>query len=255
MSDQNLKRKLSEIDGLQAEINAFRPLPDRVLRELREYYRIGLTYSSNALEGNSLTESETKVVIEEGLTIGGKPLRDHYEAVGHAEAYDLLFELSRKAGFNETDILTLHRLFFYRIDLQNAGKYRTVGVIITGTNFVPPGPDAVPSLMKKFVDGLPNLGKNNHPVEFAALVHLRLVTIHPFIDGNGRVARLLMNLVLLQEGFPIAVIPPVVRSKYLEALRKTQGPNASSGVFVSFIAEMVRESQKDYRRLLKALTS
>jgi Fic family protein len=255
MTDAKLTRRLAEIDGLQAEINSLRPLSKRALTELREYFRVGFTYSSNAIEGNSLTESETKVVIEEGITIGGKPLKDHYEAVGHAEAFDLLYELSRKADISEEDILALHRLFYYRIDAANAGSYRRVNVIITGTYFLPPAASQIGPLMRNFAVELPELRKTTHPVEFAALIHLRLVTIHPFIDGNGRAARLLMNLALLQAGFPIAVIPPVVRSKYLEAIRKTQGPDASPEVFVAFIADMVYESQKDYRRLINALAS
>ena len=255
MTDSKLARRLAEIDALQTEINSLRPLSKRALAELRGYFRVGLTYSSNALEGNSLTESETKVVIEEGITIGGKPLKDHFEAVGHAEAFDLLYDLSLQADIAEEDIQALHRLFYFRIDAANAGTYRRVNVIITGTGFVPPGAVQVGPMMREFGAGLPGLRKKTHPVEFAALIHLRLVTIHPFVDGNGRAARLLMNLALLQAGFPIAVIPPIVRSKYLDAIRKTEGPNAPPDVFVKFIADMVYESQKDYRRLLNALAS
>jgi Fic family protein len=248
-----LKQKLALIDKLRDEIDSFRPLKPRAQKELRDYYRIDLAYSSNALEGNSLTESETKIVIEEGLTIGGKPLRDHYEAVGHSEAYDLLFELSKKKIISERDILEIHRLFFYRIDEENAGKYRTVNVIITGARHIPPVPAQVKPLMQAFITGLPDLKKKTHPVEYAALIHLELVTIHPFLDGNGRAARLLMNLALLQAGYVITIIPPVLRNGYLEAIRRAQGPGRSKAAFVSFIAGTAHESLKDYLRLLGAL--
>jgi Fic family protein len=248
-----LKKKLVLIDKLRDGIDSFRPLKPQAQKELREYYRIDLAYSSNALEGNSLTESETKIVIEDGLTIGGKPLRDHYEAVGHSEAYDLLFKLSNKENISERDILEIHRLFFYRIDEEKAGKYRTVNVIITGARHIPPPPARIKPLMRDFVDGLAALKKKTHPVEYAALIHLELVTIHPFQDGNGRTARLLMNLALLQAGYVITIIPPVMRNGYLEAIRRAQGPGRSKAAFVSFIAGTVHESLKDYLRLLGAL--
>src|SRR3989339_2164733 len=106
--------RLKENDELRERINAYRPLSENAVQQLREYYRIGLTYSSNAIEGNSLTETETKIVIEDGITIGGKPLRDHYEAIGHSEAYDLLHRLAKNKEITENDILDLHRLFYYR---------------------------------------------------------------------------------------------------------------------------------------------
>ena len=131
-------------DIYAARLAALRPLPVATLKSLREYYRVGLTYTSNALEGNSLTESETKVVIEDGLTIGGKPLRDIYEATGHAKAYDFLYELSKERPVSESDILELHRLFYSQIDKDNAGAWRTVPVFISGSHRVLPAPDKVP---------------------------------------------------------------------------------------------------------------
>ncbi len=126
-----------EIDLLQKEINSYRPLGDDFLRQIREYYKIGLTFSSNALEGNTLTESETKIVLEEGITIGGKPLKDHLEAVGHAEAYDFLFTLAKDKTVREKDIQQLHKLFYFRIDEKMAGKYRTGKAVITGRAISP----------------------------------------------------------------------------------------------------------------------
>ncbi|MHB9098246.1 MAG: Fic family protein [Syntrophales bacterium] len=240
---------LKKIDALKDKIDAHRPLDGRMLKQIREYFRIGMTYSSNALEGNSLTETETKIVIEDGITIGGKPVRDHLEALGHSEAYDFLFRLAKNQDITEANIKELHRLFYYRIDAKQAGKYRKRRVIITGTDFIPPAPERIPELMKVFVGRIPAIRAERHPVEFAAVIHKELVTIHPFIDGNGRAARLLMNLALLQAGYPVAIIPPVLRRDYLDTLNKTH--KGGDKPFVNFIAGVCYESAKEYLRLLE----
>lgn len=247
------ENKFREIDRIKKEIDNRRPFKSEMLEKIKEYYRIGLTYSSNALEGNSLTETETKIVLEDGITIGGKPLKDHYEAMGHSEAYTYLFELVKNKQIKGKDILELHRLFYYRIDSKNAGVYRKEKVIITGTKFIPPAPPEIPTLMKKLVSSIPEMREKYHPVEVAALLHKELVTIHPFTDGNGRTARLLMNLVLLQDGYAITIIPPILRNDYIESLKKAQTGEKSNVQFVNFISSMVYESMKDYIRLLDAL--
>ena len=243
--------RIPDCDKLQKKIKSHRPLTADELRQLREYYRIGLTWSSNALEGNSLTETETKVVIEDGITIGGKPLRDHYEATGHSDAFDLLNRLAGGTTITEADILLLHHLFYHRIDEQNAGTYRKVRVIVTGTDFVFTPPSRIKTAMKQFVTGIQGLRETAHPVELAALLHARLVNIHPFVDGNGRTARLLMNLALLQSGFPVTIIPPILRAEYLDAVKSGNGEDFVP--FIRFISCMVYESQKEYLRLLKDL--
>ncbi len=240
---------LKQIDALKARIDAHRPLDAHMLKQVREYFRIGMAYSSNALEGNSLTETETKIVIEDGITIGGKPVRDHLEALGHSEAYDLLFRLAKNKEITEANVKELHRLFYYRIDAKQAGKYRKRRVIITGTDFIPPAPERIPDLMESFIAGLSEARAKHHPVEFCAIIHKELVTIHPFIDGNGRVARLLMNLALLQAGYPLAIIPPILRRDYLDTLNKTHKGN--DGPFITFIAGVCYESTKEYLRLLE----
>lgn len=244
-----MKDILKKIDSIKAKIDAHRPMDSHMVKQLREYFRIGMTYTSNALEGNSLTETETKIVIEDGITIGGKPVRDHLEALGHSEAYDLLFRLAKNKDITETNIKELHRLFYYRIDASQAGKYRKQKVIITGTDFIPPAPDKISVLMESFVDGIPGIREKNHPVEFAAIIHKELVTIHPFIDGNGRAARLLMNLALLQSGYPVAIIPPIMRREYLDTLNKTHKGDYKP--FNKFIAGVCYESAKEYLRLLE----
>ncbi|MCX5822948.1 MAG: Fic family protein [Deltaproteobacteria bacterium] len=241
---------LKKIDALKVRIDAHRPLDAHMLKQVREYFRIGMAYSSNALEGNSLTETETKIVIEDGITIGGKPVRDHLEALGHSEAYDLLFRLAKNQEITEANVKELHRLFYYRIDAKQAGKYRKSRVIITGTDFIPPAPERIPEMMKAFVERIPDQRVAHHPVNFSAIIHKELVTIHPFIDGNGRAARLLMNLALLQAGYPLAIIPPVLRREYLDTLNKTH--KGDDGPFITFIAGVCYESTKEYLRLLES---
>lgn len=241
------REEFRECDGFAARIAALRPFPEETLRSLREYYRVGLTYTSNALEGNSLTESETKIVIEDGLTIGGKPLRDVYEATGHARAYDFLHTLLGKPAVEEADILELHRLFYSQIDRTHAGAWRTVRVFISGSRRALPPPGKVPALMKTFVEWMAQKEGTLHPVEFAALVHRNFVFIHPFVDGNGRVARLLMNLALLRAGWSLAIIPPVCRHEYIATLAMSGRRPAP---FVLFVRDRVRETQKELLRLM-----
>jgi len=243
--------KVKECDELKKELNSFRPFPPAVIKQLKEYYKISLTYTSNAIEGNSLTESETKVVIEDGLTIGGKPLRDHLEALGHALAYDFIYDLAgRKKEISEEDILKMHHLFYEKIDEDNAGIYRKVQVFVSGTDHVFPSPQSVPALMQDFIKQIPGKIKMLHPIEFAAWLHNEFVNIHPFVDGNGRVARLLMNLALLQSGYVITIIPPVIRSNYIETIKVCQ-KSGNPQRFYEFVSNMVWEALKEQIRLVK----
>ncbi|MBU4304557.1 MAG: Fic family protein [Candidatus Omnitrophica bacterium] len=247
------ENRIKEIEELKHKIDKHMPLSKHALEQLKGYYRIGLTYASNAIEGNSLTETETKIVIEDGITIGGKPLKDHYEAIGHSEAFSFLYDLAKNKTIKEADILKLHHLFYYRIDEDNAGKYRKVNVLITGSTFKPPAHSEVPALMKKFTGNIPAMQKKYHPVEFSARIHKELVTIHPFVDGNGRAARLLMNLALLQSGYVITIIPPILRNDYINAIKKAQVEPKDDKPFINFISSMVYESAKEYIRLLESL--
>lgn len=241
------RSEFKDCDVYAARIAALRPFPKETLKSLRDYYRVGLTYTSNALEGNSLTESETKVVIEDGLTIGGKPLKDVYEATGHAKAYDFLYKLMKNESVTEENILKLHRLFYGQIDKANAGAWRKVRVFISGSRRVLPAPEKVPELMTSFVKWMVQNEGKRHPVEFAALVHQKFVYIHPFVDGNGRMARLLMNLALMRAGWTIAIIPPICRHEYIATL-ETAGRRPAP--FVRFIRDRVCETQKELLRLM-----
>jgi len=243
---------LKQIDETREWIKAKRPLAPKEVKELDAYYRIGTTYTSNALESNTLTLTETKILLEDGLTAGGKPLRDSYEALGHADAYDYMLDIARSEpfAFNENMIKNLHKLFFQKIDPTTAGHYREVQVFITGTDYVPPSTSEVPSMMKDLSDYLESNWSNEHPVTLAAYAHQRLVDIHPFEDGNGRTARLLMNLILINKGYQIVSIPPVLRKEYITAIIKGRRSGSRiGGALAKFIAECEIEAQKDFCRM------
>lgn len=245
------QNRLQEIDELKSKIDSFRPLSSDIIKQIQEYYKIGLTYSSNALEGNTLDLAETKVVIEDGLTINGKPMRDHLETLGHASAFNELIELAKTDVISEENIKNLHKIFYAKIDSDSAGIYRQKPVIVTGSDIDFPLPEEIDNKMKEFVSKLPLLKNDLHAVEYAAMVHALFVNIHPFIDGNGRVARLIMNLALLQAGYNITVIPPVVRADYIRALQSSNHNEFQP--FINFISEMVLEAQKEYLRIIERL--
>lgn len=251
MNHQNL---LKRIDQIKKVIDSKRPLTPQEVKELDDYFRIGTTYSSNALEGNTLTLSETKVIIEDGLTVGGKSLRECWEATGHAKAYDWMLSMARSENLviTEAVIQKLHHLFYSGIDADQAGKYRDYQVFITGTEYLPPAPEEVPKQMKAFVRSLQEKKKTLHPVELAAYAHRRLVDIHPFADGNGRTARLLMNMILVNQGYCVVSIPPILRLDYINALHAAQRKkNPTDEPFLTLICECEIEAQKDYCRMFR----
>lgn len=246
-----LQELLQKADFYKEKRSAARPLEKEELKSLDNYFRIGFTYSSNALEGNTLTISETKILLEDGITVGGKPLKDCYEAVGHSDAYDFMLNLARKQDMDitEKDIKKLHQLFYQKVDAEKAGQYRTIQVYISGTDYIPPSPVDVPQLMNHMVDQIRSSKITLHPIELAAMAHKRLVDIHPFVDGNGRTARLLMNLILVNAGYGVVSIPPVRSNEYINALSASRRLNMEP--FSKLISECVIETERDYCRLLK----
>jgi Fic family protein len=243
-----LQSLLQKCDALSQKIGQFRPLLPEELTPLRQYFKIGLTYTSNALEGNSLTETETKIVLEDGLTMAGKPMKDHLEAVGHGRAYDQLFTLAKEKAVSTNDMLDLHRYLMENLDPETAGRYRNVKVFVSGSKTVFPLPDDVPHHIAELFRNFEVWAQSHHPIVAVAKLHYNIVAIHPFTDGNGRTARLLMNLFLMQHHYPIILIPFVRRSEYLEALHEAD--LGQEDCFYAFIASCVYESQKDYVRLL-----
>lgn len=220
MDFESLSRKKAKLDQFR---NQGSGLPPALVSNLDDWFRVELTYTSNAIEGNTLTRQETALVVEKGLTVGGKSLKEHLEATNHASALDWVRELvgGRRKKASEKDILEIHNLILKGIDDANAGNYRSVAVRISGSNVILPNPVKVPDLMDEFCRWLKK-PTTLHPVEFAAEAHYRLVTIHPFTDGNGRTARLLMNLILLFEGYPPALIRKRERLPYINSLAKAQ---------------------------------
>ncbi len=222
-------------------LDKHRPFNAALVKNLQEWFRIELTYTSNAIEGNTLSRAETALVVEKGLTIGGKSITEHLEATNHAAALDFIKEqIKRKpSDIKERDLLKIHEIILDRIDKENAGIYRRVPVRISGSAVVLPNPKKVQTLMDEFFSWIKNETKM-HAVELAAEAHYRFVTIHPFVDGNGRTRRLLMNMILMMKGFPPAIIRKNDRLAYIKALEKAQLVNAEG------------DSKNDYLKLITA---
>jgi len=247
-----LDKKIKErIDEKLKILNSFRPLPLSAVRKLREQFEVEMTYNSNAIEGNSLTLKETHLVINEGITIKGKPLKDHIEAKTHKEALDYLYELiekEKKISISETLIKLFHQIVTEDIDKEWAGKYRNSLVLIGGADYKPPEAIDVPKMMADLIDWVRDNKNKLHLVELAAILHYKLVAIHPFFDGNGRTARLIMNVVLMKLGYPLAIILKNDRKRYYNVLSKADKGDLIP--FVRFIAQAVERSLDIYLKIL-----
>lgn len=237
------KTTTKRLDEKLKKLNAERPLSETAVRKLREHFEIEMTYNSNAIEGNSLTLRETFLVIHEGITIKGKPLKDHLEATNHKEALSYLYELiehGKQHTFSEHLIKSLHQLVTQNIEKEWAGRYRNGPVMIGGTPHRPPDALQVPILMQQLLEWGKKQQRKLHPVEFAAIFHHKFVHIHPFFDGNGRTGRLLMNLILLQHGYPLTIILKHDRSRYYRVLAQADTENYEP--LIQFIAQAVDRS-------------
>jgi Fic family protein len=214
---------LARIDQKKQRLDKLQPLPSDLIKNLDEWYRVELTYTSNAIEGNTLSRRETALVVDKGLTIQGKSLVEHLEAVNHAEAVDYIRKLASHTKPNDITqdtILEIHKFILSKIDDTNAGRYRNVPIRVTGSSHVFPNHMRVAELMTEFIQDLHEKAKTMHPCLLASYAHYTLVGIHPFVDGNGRTARLLMNLILQQCGYPPAIIRKEDRLKYINALEQ-----------------------------------
>jgi len=244
------KNILGTIDALKEELNRFRDLDNG---KIQEALAIEYTYESNRIEGNTLTLQETQLVVEKGLTIGGKSLSEHLEAIGHREAIDYIRQLAQdRSELTEHDLKQIHALVLRGVDKKNAGTYRNVPVMISGSPYMPPQPYLLPKLMEEYFVFYHARKEVLHPVVLAAEMHERLVTIHPFLDGNGRTARLVMNLILLQHGYPIANIKGDAESKkrYYASLEKAQTQNDKND-FIRLIAKAAKESLEKLLSILR----
>lgn len=209
-----------------AVLQQSRPLPAIALRKIKESLTIEWTYNSNSIEGNTLTLRETQMVLQEGITVKGKSLREHFEAKNHEKAIDYLYTLvDEKYVLRSIDILSLHGLVLRMIEDDFAGRIRNGGVRITGANFVPPNATKVSDLLDELIDFVNTNPLGLNDIELATVFHHKLVWIHPFFDGNGRTVRLAMNLLLMRKGFPPAIILKNDRKKYYEALNQANQGN------------------------------
>jgi len=205
-------------------LQSSRPLPNIALNKIRESLSIEWTYNSNSIEGNTLSLRETQMVLQEGITVKGKSLREHFETHNHDKAIDYLFSIvNDDYKLRSIDILSLHGLVLRSIEDDFAGRIRNGGVRITGANFVPPSASKVSDLLDELIDFINNNPLHLNDIELATVFHHKLVYIHPFFDGNGRTVRLAMNLLLMRCGFPPAIILKNDRKKYYEALNQANG--------------------------------
>lgn len=244
----NIQKRLDEKLSL---LDSYRPLPVVAVLKLREQFGIEMTYNSNAIEGNRLTLKETFLVVNEGLTIKGKPLKDHLEVKGHTEALEYLYDLTDKkkpVPISERLIRKLNQIVMQNVDQEWAGRYRNSNVIIGGSDHTSPDALDVPQLMQELVQWVKHNKKTLHPVELATFLHYRLAHIHPFFDGNGRTCRLVMNVVLMQAGFPLVVVLKNDRKRYYRTLAEADKGNYEP--FVGFIAQAVQRVLDIYLKML-----
>ena len=237
------------IDIKKKELDSKRPLSPNTVKSIRDKLLLDWTYNSNAIEGNTLTLVETKVVLE-GITIGGKSMREHLEVINHKDAILYVEDIvEKKEEFSERQIKSIHKLILKGINDEFAGSYRKEDVIIAGAEHIPPNHIKLIDEMEAFIFWYNEIGMTLHPVERAARVHIDIVRIHPFIDGNGRTARLLLNLELMKEGYPPIIIRNENRVSYYTALdlAHTKGDYSE---FIGLVSEELNKSIDLYLQLM-----
>ena len=240
--------RIDELDQRVREMRRVGRLSPEVLHHISKYFRVKSIYHSNAIEGNQLDIGETRLVVEEGLTIAGKPLKDQAEAKNLNAALDFLEELASDTSqpISLHDIRQIHNLILQGIDDDNAGAYRTIDVAISGSDYRPPDPIKVGPEMQDLMEWLTQATSTQDfaVVPTAAAFHAWFAQIHPFVDGNGRTARILMNLLLMRAGYPIAVITREDRTRYIEALEESQASDLTP--FIALLIETIEETLEEY---------
>lgn len=242
------EKLIADIAAKKDWLDALRPLSSAALLSLQKSYDVDLTYTSNAIEGNTLTLRETAELIEHGITVGGKPLRDHLEAVDHYNALLWMRELAAKETLlDENTVKELHRRIVFRSQPDIGGVYSTLPRRIAGSQAIFPNPAKIPRLMQDFGERLSLAG---HEAVESFKAHFDLVAIHPFSDGNGRTARLLMNLMLLRGGYPPVAVRPEERKTYLDTLENAS-LTANLDPFQTFMHERLDATLGEYVRALQ----
>ena len=237
------------IEELLSTLNKYRPLTEGELLRLREEFLINFTYNSNAIEGNTLTLQETALILKEGITIDKKPLKDHLEAVGHKEAWLYVEELvKQKVQISEKVIKEIHSLVLMD-KREDRGVYRRVPVTIMGAIHTPPQPYQVPLLMEQLITKYQQMA-SLHVIERVSLFHLEFEAVHPFIDGNGRTGRLLLNLELMKEGYPPINIKFGDRKRYYNCFRSYHSNSNDPSEMVSLVKQYVEEELTRYLEII-----
>lgn len=240
----------TKIEQLKLKLNEYRPLTIEEVRRLREEFLINFTYNSNAIEGNTLTLQETALILKEGITIDKKPLKEHLEAVGHKDAFYYIEELVKeKIDISEKTIKDIHILVLMDKP-QDRGRYRRIPVTIIGAVHEPPQPYIVPKLMEDLIYEYIEVMEGLHIIEKISLFHLKFEGIHPFIDGNGRTGRLLLNLELMKEGYPPINIKFQDRKKYYGCFTDYH-LKKDPGMLVNMVKRYVEEELERYISILK----
>ena len=248
----SVNSKLLQVDVLKKEWASKKPLNLLQLQKMTEFFHVAYTYESNRIEGNTLSLQETHLVVNEGITIGGKSMREHLEAINHAEAIGYMEQLVKdQLDFSPRVLMELHYLILKGIDRDNAGRFRSVPVRISGSEHLPPQPYLLNKMMEEYFVHYDTQKKILHPVILAAEMHERLVSIHPFIDGNGRTSRLVMNLILLKNGLTIANLKGDINSRmaYYRALEAVQVDN-NPEPFYHLVTDAVKDSLEKHLELV-----
>ncbi|MEG2275070.1 MAG: Fic family protein, partial [Clostridia bacterium] len=240
---------LQEIDCMKEKLDSKRPLSKVTVESLKNNFNLQFTYNSNAIEGNTLTLSETRVVLE-GITVGGKTIKEHLEAINHKDAILYLEQIVQEnEELSELEIRNIHRLVLKEIDNENAGKYRNCNVVILGAEHIPPDYTVVKEKMEELILRYKDWCKKYHPIIVSALLHGEFVKIHPFSDGNGRAARLLMNFEIIRNGYTPVIIKNEIRSKYYDALDKAHNTGDYTD-FIELAINSVKDSLTNYLKLV-----
>ncbi|MDR2424412.1 MAG: Fic family protein [Prevotellaceae bacterium] len=244
-----LKNTLAQVDKLKERLQAARPLDVEALAKIKAAFEMEYTFESNKIEGNTLTLQETALVVSEGVTIGGKSMREHLEAINHAQAIEFIKEIaSNDMDITERTVKEIHAIILHGINREQAGRYRSVPVMIVGSRHTPPQPYVIEPHMENFIHQYRQMETaGTHPIFIAAYLHDELVKIHPFIDGNGRTSRLLMNLYLLSKGFTITSLKADNEAKqtYYNALEQSHTDN-NAEPFYLLVAKAVCQSLEKY---------
>ncbi|SER01454.1 Fic/DOC family protein [Lachnospiraceae bacterium NE2001] len=246
---QEVKDYIAKAKNVNSAISKLRPFEDtEMFKQVKSFYKTDCVWSSEALEGNTITKGETQVMLEEGVTVQGHPLKDILYTTGHAEAFDRIFDMMNNKAITVNDIINLHSIIVGKGSPEIAGKYKKTPNIITGSNYATIPPNRVLDEMDKFDNWLKDRYGKEEPVLLAAEAHRKLVYIHPFTDGNGRTARLTMNAILIQNGYLPISITPYIKMDYNSALELGRQGDLDS--FYKFIFEQEFEAEKDFCRYM-----